>query len=1247
MTKINQLTNLYEMQKTLRFNLAPVGETESFLNERLMVQNDERRAEAAALVKEYMNRYHKCFIESVLSSITLTDIDRYADLYFKVGKDDTDREEMNELEETLCTAIASKFQKHPNYEKMFGKEMISEILPSFLTDDEEKAIVASFKSFTVFFYDFYNTRKTFYSEEAPVGSISYRCIMDNLPLFLDNVKTFTEIKSTLPVEDLQAIEADFRDIWGESVESAFSVEAFNKVLPQTGIDMYNTLIGGYSNEDGSKVKGLNEYISIFNQRVGKDGRKLPRLKQLDKQILSEKETLSFVADKFTTDKDVICALREYHDQEGEGVMSLPTALDGLGKMFVNIHSFDLNGIYISNGKGLTDLSHGAFGKWNSFQSAWEHKYDEESTVKKKNTTAYEEKRAKAYNAAKSFSLDYIQGVAETHISDRKHSDVADYITKEVVSAIKSVKIAYDEVARYLNEEEVTQKLITNEDAICRIKAFLDAVKDVEHIVKPLLGTQKEEGKDNAFYGDFLPLYNKIASIDRLYDKVRNYVTQKPYSKEKIKLTFNVADFFSGWAQDFSSKGSHIIKQGESYYLMIVEKSLSKDDIAAMSREDAENDAIRYGYHFIKPDMKTVPRMFIRSSTKKNIIAPAVEKYNLPLHDILDIYDQGLFKAEYEKKDPAGQKAALEKVIDYFKLGFERHESYRNYTFNWKPSNEYNNINEFYLDAQRACYKLTEEYVNLGAVRKLVQEGKVYLFRFNNKDFSPFSKGKPNIHTLYFKMLFGKENLEHPTFKLNGRAEMFYRKASISESDKIVHRALYPINNKNPENEKEKSVFDYDIVKDRRYTKNQFFVHIPITLNFGSAGSDMTINGMVRSVIKNSDETYVVGIDRGEKNLVFATVIDGNGKIVEQRSFNIIRGVNYHDLLDKREKERQKARQDWTSVENIKNIKEGYISYVVREVCDLVMKYDAVIAMEDLNFGFKSSRSKIEKQVYQKFEKMLIDKMNYLIVKDRDPNEYGGLLKAYQLTSKFTTFDELRGQNGMVFFVPAWFTSKTDPVTGFADLFNVKYTTIKDAKDFFGRFTDIRYNSEEDYFEFEFSYSSFPVKVPDYRNNWVVCTNDIRIQNVRDTNTNEWKSKAVNLSESMKALFKEYAVDYTSNLRTQICDRNEKEFFERLITLFSLTVQIRNSVIGNADEDFVISPCKDKNGVFFDSRNYKTSSTSELPCTADANDAYNIARKALWAINVLKDTPDDLLPKVKLSVSNKDWLRFVQEGDMTV
>lgn len=56
------------------------------------------------------------------------------------------------------------------------------------------------------------------------------------------------------------------------------------------------------------------------------------------------------------------------------------------------------------------------------------------------------------------------------------------------------------------------------------------------------------------------------------------------------------------------------------------------------------------------------------------------------------------------------------------------------------------------------------------------------------------------------------------------------------------------------------------------------------------------------------------------------------------------------------------------------------------------------------------------------------------------------MRAYQLTNKFDGVNKAK-QNGIIFYVPAWDTSKIDPVTGFVDLLKPKYTSVREAKSY--------------------------------------------------------------------------------------------------------------------------------------------------------------------------------------------------------
>ena len=200
------------------------------------------------------------------------------------------------------------------------------------------------------------------------------------------------------------------------------------------------------------------------------------------------------------------------------------------------------------------------------------------------------------------------------------------------------------------------------------------------------------------------------------------------------------------------------------------------------------------------------------------------------------------------------------------------------------------------------------------------------------------------------------------------------------------------------------------MKDRRFTVDQFEFHVPITMNFKSKGNGM-LNLEVRKLIQNKGIRHIIGLDRGERHLLYLTMIDLEGHIKEQFTLNEIQSnphnaeykQDYNQLLSGKESSRQNARKNWQTIENIKELKEGYLSQVVHILSKMMIENDAVLVLENLNTGFMRGRQKVEKSVYQKFEKMLIDKLSYSVDKEKSAEEQGGLLHALQLTEPYENF----------------------------------------------------------------------------------------------------------------------------------------------------------------------------------------------------------------------------------------------------
>ena len=537
--------------------------------------------------------------------------------------------------------------------------------------------------------------------------------------------------------------------------------------------------------------------------------------------------------------------------------------------------------------------------------------------------------------------------------------------------------------------------------------------------------------------------------------------------------------------------------------------------------------------------------------------------------------------------------------------------------------------------------------------------------------------------MYLKNLFSEENLKDIVLKLNGEAEIFFRKSSIKnpiihkkgsilvnrtyeaeEKDQFgnirivrktipenIYQELYKYFNDKSDKElsdeaaKLKNVVGHheaatNIVKDYRYTYDKYFLHMPITINF-KANKTSFINDRILQYIAKEKNLHVIGIDRGERNLIYVSVIDTCGNIVEQKSFNIVNGYDYQIKLKQQEGARQIARKEWKEIGKIKEIKEGYLSLVIHEISKMVIKYNAIIAMEDLSYGFKKGRFKVERQVYQKFETMLINKLNYLVFKDISITENGGLLKGYQLTYIPEKLKNVGHQCGCIFYVPAAYTSKIDPTTGFVNIFKFKDLTVDAKREFIKKFDSIRYDSEKNLFCFTFDYNNFITQnTVMSKSSWSVYTYGVRIKRrfVNGRFSNE--SDTIDITKDMEKTLEMTDINWRDghDLRQDIIDY---EIVQHIFEIFRLTVQMRNSLSELEDRDYdrLISPVLNENNIFYDS----AKAGDALPKDADANGAYCIALKGLYEIKQITENwkEDGKFSRDKLKISNKDWFDFIQ------
>ena len=1325
MKEIKELTGLYSLTKTIGVELKPVGKTQELIEARKLIEQDDQRAEDYKIVKDIIDRYHKDFIDKCLNCVKIEkdDLEKYVSL---AENSNREAEDFDNIKTKMRNQITESFKKNPLFVGLFKKELITNYLPNFVSE-EERVVVNKFSKFTTYFDAFNDNRKNLYSGYAKSGTIAYRLIHENLPMFLDNIASFNKISETGVNKYFSDIENEFTAILYEMhLSDLFQIDYFNNTLTQKKIDNYNYIVGA-----------VNKAVNLYKQQHKTV--RVPLLKTLHKMILSERVTQSWLPERFESDEEMLTAIKETYESLKDVLVGDND--DSLRNLLLNIDNFDLEHIYIANDSGLTSISQQIFGYYDTYTLAIKGQLQRENPATKKqreNPNLYDDRIDKLYKKEGSFSIAYLNRLVDT----KEHITINEYYRllgsycreegKRKDDFFKQIDGAYSDMLYLFSTEHGEIAQSDSDTAV--VQQLLEAYKGLQRFIKPLLGHGDEADKDNEFDAKLRKVWDELNIITPLYDKVRNWLSRKIYNPEKIKLYFeNNGKLLSGWSDSQTEKdngtqyGGYIFRKkneiGEyDFYLGIsTDAKLFRRD-ETICYEDGMYE--RFDYYHLKPntllgksyignygeDSKAVLSAFNAAITKLHLEKKLVPKdnekvptylkrfkqyyadfYQILMNDdivvnankrensqdseeVLSAFKDAVTKLHLEKKLVPKDN---EKVPTYLKRLKQKYANFYQILMNdVNVVDAYKSMKQHILATLASLIRvpaaielaaqtdldideLIDEIMNLpsesfgyfpvatAAIEEANKREKkpLFLFKMSNKDLSYAAKsseglrksrGTENLHTMYLKALLG---MTQNVFSIGSGMVFFRHKTKGLAETTARHKANEFVANKNKLNDKKKSIFAYEIVKNKRYTVDKYLFKLSVKLNYSQPNNNkIDVNSEVREIISNGGIKHIIGIDRGERNLLYLSLIDLKGNIVMQKSLNILKddhnakGTDYKGLLTEREGERQDARRNWKKIANIKDLKRGYLSQVVHIISKMLVEYNAIVVLEDLNPGFIRGRQKIERNVYEQFERMLIDKLNFYVDKHKDANETGGLLHALQLTSEFENFKKSEHQNGCLFYIPAWKTSKIDPATGFANLFDTRYTNADKALEFFRKFDAIRYNEEKDWFEFEFDYDKFTQKAHGTRTKWTLCTYGMRLRFLRNSTRVQ---EIVVLTDEFKKILGEAGIDIHVNLKEAICNLEGKKNLEPLMQFMKLLLQLRNSKAGT-DEDYILSPVADENGIFYDSR----SCGEQLPENADANGAYNIARKGLMMIEQIKNAED--LGNLKFDISNKAWLNFAQQ-----
>ena len=1253
--------------KTLRNELIPTETTKKNIAQLDLLTEDEIRAQNREKLKEMMDDYYRDVIDSTLHAGIAVDWS-YLFSCMRNHLRENSKESKRELERTqdsIRSQIHDKFAERADFKDMLAAPIVTKLLPAYIKQnskyseryDECVGILKMYGKFTTSLKDYFKNRENIFSKEKKSTAVGYRIVEENAEIFQRNQNAYDRICKIVGL-DLHELDNEITAyVDGRTLKEVCSDEGFAKVITQEGIDRYNEAIGA-----------VNQYMNLFCQKnkALKPGQF--QMKRLHKQILCKGTTSFEIPKKFENDKQVFEAINSFTE-----IVTKNNDLNRLLKIAQHVNDYDMKRIYVA-ADAYSTISQKISKKWNLIEECLMDYYSDSLPGKGKSK---ETKIQKAIEDEKYRSVSQLNEIIDKYYVEKTGQSVWK-VESYISSLAETIKL---ELCHEIENDE-KRNLIEDDDKISKIKELLDMYMNVFHIIKAFR-VNEVLNFDETFYSEMDEIYQDMQEIVPVYNHVRNYVTQKPYKQEKYRLYFHTPTLANGWSKskEYDNNAIILVRDGKYYVGIFNTKSKPSKELIKGHLSESDNDYKKMNYFLLQRPHMNLPHVFITAN----------HDFYKPSKYILDNYKKG----KQVKSNKNFDIRFCRDLIDYFKECIKKHPDWNKFNFEFSATETYEDISAFYREVEKQGYRVEWTYINSEDIQRLEEDGQLFLFQIYNKDFAVGSTGKPNLHTLYLKNLFSEENLRDIVLKLNGETEIFFRKSSVQKP--VIHRCGSVLVNRTyeiaengttrvqsiPESEymelyryfnsekqielsdEAKKYLDKvqcntaktDIVKDYRYTMDKFLIHLPITINF-KVDKGNNVNAIAQQYIAEQEDLHVIGIDRGERNLIYVSVIDMYGNIVEQKSFNLVEQISsqgvkryydYKEKLQNREEERDKARKSWKTIGKIKELKEGYLSSVIHEIAQMVVKYNAIIAMEDLNYGFKRGRFKVERQVYQKFETMLISKLNYLADKSLAVDEPGGILRGYQMTYVPDNIKNVGRQCGIIFYVPAAYTSKIDPTTGFINAFKRDVVSTNDAKEnFLMKFDSIQYDIEKGLFKFSFDYKNFAThKLTLTKTKWDVYTNGTRIQKVKVEG--HWLSREVELTTKMKELLDDSHILYEEGQNILDDLREMKDIttvVNGILEIFWLTVQLRNSRTDNPDYDRIISPVLNYKGEFFDSDQYKAyvdAQKAPLPSDADANGAFCIALKGMYTANQIKENwvEGEKLPADCLKIEHASWLAFMQ------
>ena len=982
--------------KTLQFKLTPVYGTAEQMAKLGLLDKDRERSQCWPVVLNVLRRIDLKFIADALGNIAAcqdavghnlevesgTVRKAAASAASRYGLDwqplaaaiaSGERSEIQRQQGEMRRAVAKLLTKHRDYKSIVNPTKAIKMAAEEAQNDEEAQAVARFARFTTVLVDYFNLKKAFFSHDDRQTTIAYRIVQGNFPIYLANMQQ---------LKQYVAAGVDFEEKFSFNI---YTVNGYNSCLVQSQIEVYNRAVGQVN----------MELQRLYAQRNLPDVLKnVPlKLQMLQRQVLSgglDMRPATFAT--YAEMRDAVCAMK-----------------DSLPKVFAQ-----LDAAFAAN-------------------------------------TGPEEPSLEA-------------------LTENKQAKVA-------VNSQQELALTYQE-KRTAIKESIIKLFFREKDAasILSIKSFLLAVLALRRFIKHILknGIVISEDVQNMLM-QCSNAWELLQAVPNLYKNVRGFLIRKPYKTDKIRMFFDCAAFGKGW--DVNKEAAYLLtlfRKDGHYYLGVRRRGAIIDfnSMESQKDEDCYEKMVYKSFDFIKgmPSVLFSKLVLQKFADGAQRVIFDNEQFSEPFELTREDFFQKYYVTDGEAReledgqvkylkgyllktgDEAGYREAVRQRIELAKRFIKAYKTFAFFDMSQlKPSADYATWTDFTLHVNEFTYGIRWQRIPQTKLQQLVEEGDLFLFKLDNKDFALAANAKAerqdDEQTLLLRELFSPLNAREHVLKLLGDVAIYYRPASMepkichAEGSVIVNkidtnnRPIPPdvhwsltryLNGKKEELLPEAAELleqglvkwkrsEQNIIKDKRYTEDQMFIHFPVAINYRCVGNDYSFNKEFRALLKGNEEVKLLSVHLGGDNLAEVVIMDQRGKILYQRAYNEFHNYNYALAIALREEERIQAQRSWLQMEKIKNLKLGFMAALVNEVSKLLLAYNAVVILEDFSRGKRLLGGKSVPTFYMQFALNLLHKLNYLVFREREYLAPGGLLNGYQLVPKVESLAGYASQIGCVFF----------------------------------------------------------------------------------------------------------------------------------------------------------------------------------------------------------------------------------------